>query len=128
MKTHRNIFSPITSFWHIGLFCAVGLITSTVSCSIEVGTDPGTRTAFVIEQLTPTAVEANAGSIVQPSPSIRLKAMNTGVHAVSSRLEFRGCPRTGSVEPPFTTTHSSGFATAGLWQVGTSPGSFALLV
>src|SRR5688500_5942330 len=128
MKTHRNIFSPITSFWHIGLFCAVGLITSTVSCSIEVGTDPGTRTAFVIEQLTPTAVEANAGSIVEPSPSIRLKDMNTGKPVVGARVEFRAGPGAGSVEKPFTTTDSSGFATAGLWQVGTSPGNFALLV
>ena len=108
------------------LFFAVALFAATLSCSLDVATGPRSETQLVILQLTPTDVEANAGSIVEPSPAIRVKEMISGKPLVGATVEFRAGPGSGSVEKPFTTTDASGFASAGRWEVGPRPGDFTL--
>src|SRR5687767_7282877 len=127
MNTHSNSFSSLpSSLRYSALFCAVALFAATLSCSLDVRTGPASETQIVILQLTPTDVEANVGSIVDPSPAIRVKEMISGKPLVGATVEFRAGPGSGSIEKPFTTTDASGLATAGRWEVGTRPGDFTL--
>src|SRR5688500_3133804 len=117
------------SFFRRGaLVLAAALISSPLACNRETISAPGTEhvTGILIERLTPSNIEARAGSFVEPAPSVRVKDVFSGRPLAGATVEFRAALWAGSVQNPVTTTDASGIATAGAWQVGTLPLSAVL--
>jgi hypothetical protein len=112
------------------LVVAAGFICSPLACNRDTISAPGTEdgSGILIERLTPSHIEATAGSFVEPVPSVRLKDALTGRPLAGVTVGFRVGLGAGSVQNAVTTTDESGIATAGHWQVGTQSRGAVLTV
>ena len=100
------------------------LISSIAACDSVSG--PDTESGRLVEQLTPASLEAVAGSVIDPAPTIRVTDERTGNPLRGITVEFRVWPGSGQVENAVTTTDASGIATAGKWRVGNFVGRYGL--